>query len=342
MRVGIAGGGLGGLAAALFLSAGRRRGRARLRAAVRAAGDRRRDPDRAERRAAAAAARALGRAAGRSGSRSRCRGSSGAGRTGACCSRMSYDGSQRYGAPYLAIHRARPAAGARRRAPGRRGLARPARRPASTARRSCSSDGSAVRVRRDDRRRRHPLRRARGDRRRRRRRSSRGCAAYRALVPAERGAGVRAPAGLLDLARAAPSTSCTTRSRAARRSTSSPRTRRATGARSPGRRPARSPTSSPSTTAGTTGVVALIAAARETKRYAFYAREPVTRWVSGHVALLGDAAHPMLPFFAQGAGQAIEDGAVLAGLPARALRTSRRRCGATRRCASSARRACSG
>jgi salicylate hydroxylase len=59
-------------------------------------------------------------------------------------------------------------------------------------------------------------------------------------------------------------------------------------------------------------VRSLIAAARETKRYAFYAREPVTCWVADRMALLGDAAHPMLPFFAQGAGQAIEDAAVLA------------------------------
>jgi salicylate hydroxylase len=59
-------------------------------------------------------------------------------------------------------------------------------------------------------------------------------------------------------------------------------------------------------------VLQLIGAARETRRYAFYAREPITTWVAGRVALLGDAAHPMLPFFAQGAGQTIEDGAVLA------------------------------
>jgi salicylate hydroxylase len=57
----------------------------------------------------------------------------------------------------------------------------------------------------------------------------------------------------------------------------------------------------------------LIAGATETKRYAFFDREPVKRWTQGRVAIMGDAAHPMLPFFAQGASQAIEDAAVLAG-----------------------------
>jgi salicylate hydroxylase len=59
-------------------------------------------------------------------------------------------------------------------------------------------------------------------------------------------------------------------------------------------------------------VLQLIGAATQTKRYAFYEREPISHWVSGRAAILGDAAHPMLPFFAQGAGQAIEDAAVLA------------------------------
>lgn len=39
---------------------------------------------------------------------------------------------------------------------------------------------------------------------------------------------------------------------------------------------------------------------------------PLQRWTNGCVALLGDAAHPVLPFFAQGGGLALEDAAVLA------------------------------
>ncbi len=42
------------------------------------------------------------------------------------------------------------------------------------------------------------------------------------------------------------------------------------------------------------------------------AREPLPRLSEGRVALLGDAAHPMLPFLAQGASMAIEDGLILA------------------------------
>jgi 3-hydroxybenzoate 6-monooxygenase len=41
-------------------------------------------------------------------------------------------------------------------------------------------------------------------------------------------------------------------------------------------------------------------------------REPVANWVDGRVALLGDAAHPMLQYFAQGACMAMEDAVALA------------------------------
>ena len=40
-------------------------------------------------------------------------------------------------------------------------------------------------------------------------------------------------------------------------------------------------------------------------------REPVKNWSDRRVTLLGDAAHPMLQYLAQGAGQAIEDAVVL-------------------------------
>ena len=41
-------------------------------------------------------------------------------------------------------------------------------------------------------------------------------------------------------------------------------------------------------------------------------REPIKMWSKGRVTLLGDAAHPMLQYLAQGAGMAMEDGLVLA------------------------------
>ncbi len=56
----------------------------------------------------------------------------------------------------------------------------------------------------------------------------------------------------------------------------------------------------------------LIDAATDTRRWALYDRSPLARWRAGRIALLGDAAHAMLPFFAQGAAQAIEDAEALA------------------------------
>lgn len=47
-------------------------------------------------------------------------------------------------------------------------------------------------------------------------------------------------------------------------------------------------------------------------RWAMYNRPPVTGWSTARATLLGDAAHPTLPFMAQGAAMAIEDGPILA------------------------------
>ena len=48
-------------------------------------------------------------------------------------------------------------------------------------------------------------------------------------------------------------------------------------------------------------------------KWALHDRPPMARWGEGAVTLLGDACHPTLPFMAQGAAMAIEDAAVLAG-----------------------------
>ena len=50
----------------------------------------------------------------------------------------------------------------------------------------------------------------------------------------------------------------------------------------------------------------------KTFRWALYDRDPLPTWANGRLALLGDAAHPMLPHLGQGANQSIEDGMALA------------------------------
>lgn len=57
---------------------------------------------------------------------------------------------------------------------------------------------------------------------------------------------------------------------------------------------------------------ALLDACDTVLKTALYERDPMPAWARGRMALLGDAAHPMLPFMAQGAGMAIEDAVVLA------------------------------
>ena len=47
-------------------------------------------------------------------------------------------------------------------------------------------------------------------------------------------------------------------------------------------------------------------------KWGLHDRAPMNKWSKGRFSLLGDAAHPMLPFVAQGAAMAIEDGIVLA------------------------------
>ena len=56
---------------------------------------------------------------------------------------------------------------------------------------------------------------------------------------------------------------------------------------------------------------AIIETIDETFIWGLFDRAPLPHWSVGRVTLLGDAAHPMLPFMAQGAAQALEDGVSL-------------------------------
>jgi 2-polyprenyl-6-methoxyphenol hydroxylase-like FAD-dependent oxidoreductase len=63
---------------------------------------------------------------------------------------------------------------------------------------------------------------------------------------------------------------------------------------------------------GCTAVQAGIVHIRRDRHWTMYDREPIARWSRGRLVLLGDAAHPMLQYLAQGACQALEDAVTLA------------------------------
>jgi salicylate hydroxylase len=55
----------------------------------------------------------------------------------------------------------------------------------------------------------------------------------------------------------------------------------------------------------------LIELPKDWKRWATADRDPIANWTHGRTTLLGDAAHPMLQYLAQGAGMALEDAVTL-------------------------------
>lgn len=59
-------------------------------------------------------------------------------------------------------------------------------------------------------------------------------------------------------------------------------------------------------------VRAVLEACPDCHKWAILEREPLERWSDGRVVLIGDAAHPMTPYMAQGGATAMEDAAVLA------------------------------
>ncbi|MCD2173664.1 FAD-dependent monooxygenase [Rhizobium sp. C4] len=58
-------------------------------------------------------------------------------------------------------------------------------------------------------------------------------------------------------------------------------------------------------------LLTLLARAETCFKWGLFDRPPLARWSQGRITLLGDAAHPMLPFLGQGAAMALEDGLTL-------------------------------
>jgi len=58
-------------------------------------------------------------------------------------------------------------------------------------------------------------------------------------------------------------------------------------------------------------VRAVLEACPDVYKWALLERDPLPTWRQGHVVLLGDACHPMTPYMAQGAASALEDAVIL-------------------------------
>lgn len=65
-------------------------------------------------------------------------------------------------------------------------------------------------------------------------------------------------------------------------------------------------------------ITELVRQGKDWRCWSLYTMSPLRTWTQGRVCLLGDAAHPTVPFLAQGAAMAIEDAAVLAPMLAAA------------------------
>ncbi|KAL7928076.1 hypothetical protein V8C35DRAFT_333753 [Trichoderma chlorosporum] len=61
-------------------------------------------------------------------------------------------------------------------------------------------------------------------------------------------------------------------------------------------------------------IIRMFEFAENVKRWPLYIHDPYPTWAKGRIVLVGDAAHPMLPYGGQGAMMAIEDGGVLGSL----------------------------